>query len=517
MLWKKESNKKNALYIDLSCTGGQFDQFEKIYNEKFKNVQSKSNPLAVDYRVKGNEEFKAKKWSNAMILYNQSLAIAENESEVMSLAYANRSACFFNLKLYAKCLVDIKLAKKFNYPKHLMHKLEQRERDCLKMIEGGDTAKPFVPELSFTTDEKFPHMADVLHVEHGGALGRCIKTRENIRVGQVVLIENGFVKSLASERYARCNICLSTDTNLVPCTECIAALFCYEKCENNWLHNMECKMTSFEDEGNAIAPNIRSITTALEVFRNVDDLMNFVEGVIKSDPFEIPDSLVTAHSKYRAFLMSLKMMTNIPEFLQSMTIQFTYKTILSSPDVGSFFTSKKQKRFLMHLISHHSNIMSCYFWSAKVAIRPLIASFFDHSCAPNARILPFEGNIAVIAIRPIKKGESVTVSLDCASYNQPNVVRRQYLQSRYGFHCGCERCCLTSTDDNQEIKNDPFYKAAISNSLALDITTKEGILTSKKKCEEFLNKYQNVKWSEEIGYIQHFYSLIWAANLSNAL
>lgn len=60
----------------------------------------KNDVIALHKRKEGNSYFGRHQWKDAMELYNESLCFSENGLEQMSLAYANRSACFFNLKMY---------------------------------------------------------------------------------------------------------------------------------------------------------------------------------------------------------------------------------------------------------------------------------------------------------------------------------------------------------------------------------------------------------------------------------
>lgn len=64
----------------------------------------KNNELAINVRQKGNEMFKMKKISEAIKFYTQSVALAEEESEYLALAYANRSAVLFEKGFYKECL-----------------------------------------------------------------------------------------------------------------------------------------------------------------------------------------------------------------------------------------------------------------------------------------------------------------------------------------------------------------------------------------------------------------------------
>lgn len=138
VLWKKESASESVYYVDLlpECEQNDFQhEFEKL----LRGSGNKNADISTQLRMRGNQQFKAKDWDEAMNLYNKSLRHAPNDSENISLAYANRSVCFFQMKKYEQCLADIELAKKANYPKRLAHKLVEREAACLKLMTDEPT------------------------------------------------------------------------------------------------------------------------------------------------------------------------------------------------------------------------------------------------------------------------------------------------------------------------------------------------------------------------------------------
>lgn len=128
MLWKKESQHPDAFYVDVLAPG--LDHWEFHVNDFLAFMDQKPHPkksdaIALQKRNEGNEKFRARKWLDAIELYGDSLRFAQPESEHISLAYANRAACFLILKMYANCLKDIELATDAGYPKHLMAKLDE--------------------------------------------------------------------------------------------------------------------------------------------------------------------------------------------------------------------------------------------------------------------------------------------------------------------------------------------------------------------------------------------------------
>lgn len=115
LLWKK----KDGLYVDL------FDGVKENDDTSLSDLlKSTAAPVKNDikstlYRENGNEQKIKGNWYRAMRFYNDSLRYAENGSRNISLAYANRSLCFLKMEMFDKCIADIELAIKANYPEEM--------------------------------------------------------------------------------------------------------------------------------------------------------------------------------------------------------------------------------------------------------------------------------------------------------------------------------------------------------------------------------------------------------------
>lgn len=75
----------------------------------------------------------------------------------------------------------------------------------------------------------------------------------------------------------------------------------------------------------------------------------------------------------------------------------------------------------------------------------LMASLFNHNCAPNAKH-SFKGNrIIVTAAKDIKKDEQVFVKYIDSDVNvMTTTCRRKYLKEAFGFDCRCELCSFSN-------------------------------------------------------------------------
>lgn len=299
-LWKKETSAKDALYDDIFtatyCPPNlmeiEHEMLKKVIAEaKLKSPGQKSNAVAVDSRNRGNSYFSQSNLHDAIDWYNITLCFAENGSENVCLAYANRSACFFHLKLFKNCLVDIQLAIEAGYPDHLKAKLINGRAECEKFISEGLWAKLPELKLSVEPDPMDPMMAKTIRVD-----------LDNQNVGESLLT-----------RYICCNFCQKKCQNLIPCENCVISLHCEGKSEQQHkdLHPIECDIKKWPIITNSSTINmqlllVRSILLAVRAFSNkIDDLIECVEKTVisRSKSFKLP-KFENDQAKYRAFLIS---------------------------------------------------------------------------------------------------------------------------------------------------------------------------------------------------------------------
>lgn len=454
-MWQKESTRWSTNYVDIQLDS--YDNICCVIMQVFPLSQPKDNQKATEYRNEGNKAFSKEDWNEAMRLYNKSLCFAEWRTENMALAYANRSTCFLKLGKFKECLIDIELAKKANYPKCKMSKLEARKAECSRHVENSEQSDSFQPKLSFERSEKFPSMANILEIKRNEMYGRHIVTKEDISVGQTVLIEKSFVKNAILAKDFRCNICVRSHTNLVPCSSCTANLFCVDECENHRLHSIECGLITKTDLGlnDCHKLVLRSIITAISTIPSVGCLMRYVEKtIVCGEPFRIPEYEPTDKlSRYRTF-MELRFPESIEtheNFIEG--IHSVYHTLLRCRDIAAKFSTEKQKRFLKHLIAHHSAVIH-YNSPASIEVtafthltdlQPLMASYFNHSCEPNIVTFAHDDLHVAVAVRPIKQGEQLFVSYLGTEVYQTIESRQTKIFKHYGFKCTCELCKSQAT------------------------------------------------------------------------
>lgn len=201
-----------------------------------KSESIKSQDIAEKTRAEGNKCYIEKNFFDALVKYNESLCYAEKGSVTLGLAYANRSAVYYELKLFGKCLKNIQLARSNGYPNKNIMLLDKRAEKCLEQMEMGTEAEEdkdpsnFI-KLSYESNPKVTSISNCLELKTDEKFGRHIITNRELKVGDIIAIEQPHFKIIKSDcrydscedtnRYQRCAFCLKSNLlDLVPCETC---------------------------------------------------------------------------------------------------------------------------------------------------------------------------------------------------------------------------------------------------------------------------------------------------------
>ena len=189
----------------------------------------KSLEKTEELRAVGNKFYSERKFLDALIKYNESLCHAPNDSESLGLVYANKSAVYFEMKLYENCFKNIELAKANKYPTENYGILERRALKCRQKTKLSDPWEFF--KLSYKGNKKLPFTVECLEMKKNDKYGRHIVTKREIKVGDILAVEKPFCSVLLSEsqfvevdgknKFQRCSNCLrDSQLDLTPCENC---------------------------------------------------------------------------------------------------------------------------------------------------------------------------------------------------------------------------------------------------------------------------------------------------------
>lgn len=186
-------------------------------------LEAKSNAQAIKFRKEGNEEYNKGNFLSAINSYNESLCDAETCTE-LALAYGNRSAVYFEIKLYSECLQNIELAMCHKFPKKKIAQLLERKNKCLKQLESFGNVDPSDEVKSFFTlshppNPKIPFVVDCVEIKRDDTYGRGIYATKDLNPGDILAIEPPIMTILYDcARYVHCCNCFKINNfNLIPC------------------------------------------------------------------------------------------------------------------------------------------------------------------------------------------------------------------------------------------------------------------------------------------------------------
>lgn len=188
----------------------------------------KSKESADEHRLNGNKLYVACNFHEALFAYNRSLCCSFPGSLEMGLVYSNRSALYFEAKMYGKCLENIALARQNILTEKQLPRLERREADCRAAIaENGDRdVRLDFFKLSRPLHPMYPKVVDCLRIVENQKFTRHVITTEDLKTGEIICIEEPFMVCPDTEsRLVRCCYCLSANNfSLLPCPNCPSGL-----------------------------------------------------------------------------------------------------------------------------------------------------------------------------------------------------------------------------------------------------------------------------------------------------
>lgn len=403
----------------------------------FLSRQSKSNEKSKFLRYQANVEFTNQSNGEALNLYNQAICFAEPDSEELHIAYANRSAVYFRMKLYYDCIKNIELALTRNcLPQFIQQQLIERRNEA--HIEAnrqeGDCAERSTtePKILLPTKPGLPSIATCLEAVENEQKVRFLITTRDLAVGDVIAFEKSYCTVLAPNyRYSRCDhCCLESAQNLMPCNACTSVMYCSEACRDaayHQYHRYEClaidlihAIKSSDDLSNPSAMHLalRTAFCALSEFGDMDALKHFIENAEKNFYclFDMSDRSVQLNSQSDyGYVYNMQRIDPNQQTIKEVNtyLRFICKTILDNSnrhDIPLDTLIKLIKRHYHAAIInqiHLENMPHLHKPHANIGMFPF-RSLIQHSCMPNLTFVARGNELVFVVIKPISEGEKLT-------------------------------------------------------------------------------------------------------------
>lgn len=228
------------------------------------------------------------------------------------------------------------------------------------------------------------------------------------------------LKEEAKSKY--CDYCCAKNGRLLKCAKCKNIFYCNKECQKeDWKwHKYECKF--YRDHYEYLKVALPRLLLRLHLY-----LLNKPEMAEKeavwNDITRSYNQLGGHQDKIRNDPVRMRIFDSIwPVFAQLLRVPL---------DEETFFTVYC-KMFMNHYFTLDSELM-------PIAMTLyLLATKFDHSCAPNAVPAYTGRSLEIRAIKTIQPGDRITFCRTDLSRNKQ--IRQMDLKERYYFVCKCSRC-----------------------------------------------------------------------------
>ena len=264
----------------------------------------KNDELSRRNREDGNAAYQEGKYDLAILLYTEAMKYAPCnpvllEGEALALAAANRSAAYYQQKLYREAVEDVEVAVSAGYPHNTVYKLYIRKCKCelelgrinraqvafdaaVEAIEWSGLKKGVRSDLTVNLQEAFinlaktaneegvevdltgptddlkgkekemsavperlrveashlgfPAASKAIRVKYEATVGRHVVAARDIMPGEVLFLEFPTVSCMMDDHVESiCQLCLRYTTSPLPCPTCSDVSFCSVDCRSQAL------------------------------------------------------------------------------------------------------------------------------------------------------------------------------------------------------------------------------------------------------------------------------------------
>lgn len=382
----------------------------------------------------------------------------------LALAYGNRSAVFFELKLYRQCLNNIRLAREFNCPSEKMSKLNDREEKCLQLMKDDQQpgSNPFdYFKLSCPPNPKIPFVIDGLELSTNLKYGRHVITNRILKVGDIISIEepmfsvlnsNSIVNNVPeSNKFHYCSVCFNDNVlDLIPCDGCSLTMYCSEDCKtkHRWIHQQsECKIQggSWQLFGHQSIAT-RSVFKALSIVSGSFEELEAIYKKCLQSPKTVFDYNFSNLDDPDYFKNQLKVALSLARDETFQGEQGADCFFLTRPEMMKHEKFIRKLILLFHQIQRNvTTKIDQYSLLAEEALETGVGIFpfyslINHSCVPNVTRIHVGNKMCLIVTRPISKGEQIFDCYDGVMFLLQPVRERQSHLQHYPMKCDCEAC-----------------------------------------------------------------------------
>lgn len=308
-LWKKESNRISAQYVD--C---------------FKNIDADYVKKISTWLNRHNKQTKSRK-NNAILVNSQNRLLRK------------RKVIAQNEKIIKKQHTIV--------TKHGRNSRKNLKRNVIEEFQA---------KLSFPEHEHFSGIANVLEIKEYEQYGRHFIANCNIDIGKVIAVGAPFAEVVISPSTTKnlyCNKCKKCATNFISCNNCDDVKFCSEECRSSdGVHQLECNSIYHQIKCFDVKLAVHMVLIAIQNYSTAQNFIQHFETLISHSPI-----------CQNGIMLRLNRSSCDDNILLGYE---AYNCLMAMPNIQDFFKTKRQQRFLMHLVLHYAAIIPSNAWTTQL-------------------------------------------------------------------------------------------------------------------------------------------------------
>lgn len=417
----------------------------------------KNNEMSIQFREQGNIMFKDKQYDYALELYTKSITYAETGSEILGLAYANRSAVLFEKKMFRECLEDIDKAFTSNYPEANYSKLlRRRQRSEKELTQCCTHEEPKyyeeLPEFIHDVSPTIACASNCIAITTNAECGRHVVATKDIQIGDVIAIDTPYAAIVVPEAsITHCHHCLKVVLNSIPCQKCSYAIYCSVNCSDSAqysYHQYECPVISVLLNLNVSKLNLLALRIAILAKKDYKKIPQYGKSnsVYESARYEEIHGLC-ANTEHR---------TNADLFDRAIQAAVIFDIFNSYSTFFQDFGEESDVKMFKELLLLHMQTGPSNFHEISELVRRTedstaesleigagaysFLSMINHSCSPNVVRHCYGKSIVLRALSPIKEGQQLFDNYGYHYAVMERSQRQKSLKLQYFFDCSCEAC-----------------------------------------------------------------------------
>lgn len=401
--------------------------------------QCKDKKSSAEVRKKGNIAFKNGKFDVAYLCYNGALLLAPKDSKELQLAFSNRSAVFQEKEAYKACIKDIDLCFSMDCPSDIVDKLKKRRKEVEHLAAKQEESTCFITAISTSHTKHAFNNPDIScassEIKATSSDIPTIVASNDIKIGSVLTTETAYV-SYTDNEYSllNCHYCQKRSLNLIPCEDCVWALFCDYECRNKCIkeyHKYECQILHVIREiCHGPLPHLM-VKAALKLRQNCKTWRELIQASYNMGLDRMISNSIKDVFDVESLFSILSQKDDKPFFYGvKYDASFVCAALLHYlNEIPSFFPKDiDEKKQAIHAFGRIMMFLSLHIVATKIyqpkctrtseykyRDKPNHGYFsligkLNNSCTPNTVALYNDNKISLIALQSIKSGEEITIS-----------------------------------------------------------------------------------------------------------